>query len=438
MLDLVTDNITTHTVSVLLGNGDGTFQPPVQYGIDGNSWQVLALGDVTGEGKLDIVVAGSTTSVLLGNGNGTFQPAITTRFGAALGQLADFKLADVNGDGKLDIVAVNSIGSQAVLSVALGNGDGTFRNPYAFNAPAFIPNSIAVGDFNGDGIPDAAIASSETFFDPETGDRFTTGAVTIFLGTGGGFFGAPTIINPVSGAGSIAVGDFNGDGIPDLLTTTSTVDNGGSIGVLFGNGDGTFQRPIFTPSPLGGLGSAVVADFRHIGILDVAAVSPSTNTVQVFLGNGDGTFQAPLSFAVDNNPHGLAVGDFNGDDFPDLATANFHTPGDVSVLINAADWSSPPRGAAPLPSTSQPGNETDTSTPSPLPQTPLFSRAEAATNRFFAAPTSEDGGLSRPKLPGTASPSAHRAGEFQSGSTLEDWAVLSFLEEESLKQEKNV
>src|SRR6516164_645060 len=138
ILDLVTDNINTHTVSVLLGNGNG---------------------------KLDIVVAGSTTSVLLGNGNGTFQPAITTRFGAALGQLADFKLADVNGDGNLDIVAVNSFGAQPALSVALGNGDGTFRPPYAFAAPGFIPNSIAVADFNGDGIPDAAIASSETFCD---------------------------------------------------------------------------------------------------------------------------------------------------------------------------------------------------------------------------------------------------------------------------------
>jgi hypothetical protein len=398
ILDLVTDNINTHTVSVLLGNGNGTFRAPVQYGFDENSWQVLALGDVNGDGKLDIVVAGSTTSVLLGNGDGTFRPAITSSFGSALGQLADFKLADVNGDGKLDIVAVNSFGSQAVLSVALGNGDGTFRNPYSFNAPAFIPNSIAVGDFNGDGIPDAAIASRETFCDWETGFCETAGAVTVFLGTGGGLFGAPTVIDPVPGAGSIAVGDFNRDGIPDLLTFNSTVDNNDGISVMFGNGDGTFGQPVTSPRPQGGLGAAVVADFNGDGILDVAAVSSSTNTVKVFLGNGDGTFPAPLSFHVDSDPTGLAVGDFNRDGFPDLATANFHTSGDVSVLINAADWSSAPRGGRLLPLVDLSGNQTASSTSTLSLQNPPSSWSVAAPDRLLTAPTSEAGGRVSPGL----------------------------------------
>jgi hypothetical protein len=348
ILDVVTDNITTHTVSVLLGNGDGTFQAPVQYAFDENSWQVVALGDVNGDGKLDIVVAGSTTSVLLGNGDGTFQPAITTRFGDALGQLADFKLADVNGDGKLDIVALNSFGNQAVLSVALGNGDGTFRQPYSFNAPAFIPNSIAVGDLNGDGIPDAAIASSETICDPETGDCQTVGGVTIFLGTGDGFFGHPSSINSVGAASSIGIGDVNGDGNLDLLTVNSSFDHHSSISVLLGNGDGTFQRPVFTPAPQGPLGAAVLADFNGDGILDVAAVNPVTNTVSVFLGNGDGTFQAPLNFTVDASPRALAVGDFNRDGFPDLVTANFAPSRDISVLLNDAVWNAGSGGAGGL------------------------------------------------------------------------------------------
>jgi hypothetical protein len=392
ILDIVTDNINTQTVSVLLGNGDGTFQAPVQYSLGANSSQFLALGDVNGDGKLDIVVAGSNTSVLLGNGDGTFQPPIITHFGSGLGQLADFKLADVNGDGKLDIIAVNSFGSQAVLSVALGNGDGTFRYPYAFNAPAFIPNSIAVGDFNGDGNLDAAIASSETFCDPETGDCETTGAVTIFLGTGGGLFGTPTVINPVPGAGSISVGDFNGDGITDLLTVNVT-DHAtvvsDSISVLFGNGDGTFQRPVNSPRPPAVLGSAVVADFNGDGILDVAAVSTAANSVSVFLGNGDGTFQGPQSVAVDQGPRGLAAGDFNGDGFPDLATANFGSSSDVSVLINAADWGSQADAAALLAAAR---NEAAKTFPLLRPQTQPLPRATATTDGFFAAPISDLGG----------------------------------------------
>jgi hypothetical protein len=351
ILDLVTDNINTRTVSVLLGNGDGTFQPAVQYSFGQNSFQKVALGDVIGNGIMDIILAGSDTSVLLGNGDGTFQSPIITHFGGALGGLRDFKLADVNGDGKLDLVALNEFGNQPTVSVALGNGDGTFQYPYAFSCPGFLPNSLVVGDFNGDGIPDVAVASSETFCDPETGFCETTGAVTILLGTGGGLFGSPRTINPVPGASNIAVGDFNGDGIPDLVTVnntdTATVVSD-TISVLLGNGDGTFQQPIDSSRPPAGLGDAVVADFNGDGVLDVAAVNPRANAVSLFLGNGDATFQSPLNYAVDNNPMGITFGDFNSDGFQDLATANFRTSGDVSVLINAADWSAELNSSAPL------------------------------------------------------------------------------------------
>jgi hypothetical protein len=390
--DLVTDNINTHTVSVLLGNGDGTFQAPVEYPFNENSWQVLALGDVNGDGNLDIVIAGSTTSVLLGNGDGTFGPAVVTRFGGALGGLADFKLADVNGDGQLDIVAVNSSGAQPLLSVALGNGDGTFQFPYAFVAPGFIPNSIAVADFNGDGIPDAAIASRETFCDSE-GFCQTTGAVTLFLGTGSGRFGAPTVVNPVPGAGSITVGDFNGDGIPDLLTVNSAFDNSGSISVLFGNGDGTFQRPVNSPRPRSALGSAVGADFNGDGILDVAAVSPSLNAVSVFQGNGDGTFQAPVNYAVGSNPLGLAVGDFNGDGFPDLVTANFGASRDVSVLINAGDRTGPHGTPATLASVDPSSNEVVASTRRLAPENQLPPGIVTGADRFLSVQSGGEDGL---------------------------------------------
>ncbi len=345
VLDVVTDNYNTQTVSVLLGNGDGTFQAPVEYPLGGNPSPFLALGDVTGNGILDIVVAGPTTTVLLGNGDGTFQPPISTNFGSPLGQLADFQLADLTGAGKLDLVAVNSFGSQPVLSVALGNGDGTFRQPYAYSAAVSTPNSLVVGDFNGDGIPDIAMANSYTVCDSEGGDCSTTGAVTLFLGSGGGQFSAARVIHVVPGAGSIVAGDFNGDGILDLLTINTTIDHRDSISVLFGNGDGTFQQPVTTPRPQGPLGPAVVADFNGDGILDVAALNQSANAVGVFLSNGDGTFQEPLNFAVDAAPRALAVGDFNGDGFPDLVTANFVPSRDVSVLLNDTIWETGPGGA---------------------------------------------------------------------------------------------
>jgi hypothetical protein len=392
IVDLVTDNINTQTVSVLLGNGDGTFQAPIEYALGANSSQHLALGDVTGNGVLDIVVAGSNTSVLLGNGDGTFQPPLITHFGAALGQLADFKLADVNGDGKLDLVAVNSVGAQPLLSVALGNGDGTFRYPYAFEAPGFIPSSIVTADFNGDGILDVAIASSETFCDPETGYCETTGAVTIFLGTGAGLFGAPTVINPVPGAGSIVAGDFNGDGILDLVTVNSTVDNHDSLSVMFGNGDGTFRSPITSARPQGALVSALVADFNGDGMLDIAAVNSSTNSVSLFLGTGDGTFMAPLDFGVDVAPHGLAVADFNGDGFPDLVTANFGSARDVSVLINAADWSPPPDSTGLMPFQNRFINEAATSIPPVAVQTPSWSQDSACPGFPVSPPIGQQRG----------------------------------------------
>jgi hypothetical protein len=141
-----------------------------------------------------------------------------------------------------------------------------------------------------------------------------------------------------------------------------------------------------------------VADFNRDGILDVAAVSFSTNTVQVFLGNGNGSFSTPLSFPVDINPFGLAVGDFNGDGFPDLATANFHTSGDVSVLINAADWSSP-AGNAVLHHPGDPSaNEVGSSTPTQSLAGPLPTWASGATNGILAASTSEAAGLSSSRL----------------------------------------
>jgi hypothetical protein len=133
----------------------------------------------------------------------------------------------------------------------------------------------------------------------------------------------------------VAVGDFNGDGIPDLATANT---HSNSVSILLGNGDGTFQNAVdYDAGP--GPASVAAGDFSHDGTLDLAVANAiPTNTVSVLLGQGDGSFQAPFSYATGTSPDFVAVGDFNGDNFPDLAVANGLIDNRVSVLINAADW----------------------------------------------------------------------------------------------------
>jgi hypothetical protein len=208
----------------------------------------------------------------------------------------------------------------------LGNGDGTLQAPVCYGA---ISNSasVAVGDFNGDGKPDLAVT--------------VNGGVSVLLNDGNGAFPTavfyPFGIHPKSVA---AVGDFNGDGILDLAVTdvggTVTPDSGG-VWVLLGKGDGTFQPAVYYVA--GGYPvSVAVGDFNGDGKLDLAVANQFAGhnldgaNINVLLGNGDGTFQAPVNYAAGRSPVSVAVGDFNGDGKPDLAVAN--TGGKLSVLLN--------------------------------------------------------------------------------------------------------
>jgi hypothetical protein len=346
ILDLAVANFNFHTVSVLLGNGDGTFQDAVTYPVDPFSDLFIAVGDVNGDGHLDIVTVGSSVSVLLGNGDGTFQNAITTRLNG-ISDLHGIALGDLTGNGRLDIVTASD-----GVGVLRGNGDGTFRLPYFLSGANETPKGVVLGDFRGTRILDLATVDFFTLCDPESGTCNDYGSVNVRFGTGDGFF-VPGGHYAIGGATStIAIGDFNGDGVPDLVTGNGfTTARPTSMSVLLGNGDGTFQRPIYSLVPGGPITSLVVADFNRDGNLDVAAAHPLSNTVTVSLGNGDGTFGNPLSLAINRDPYTLVAGDFNGDNFPDLASANLGT-GTISVLINAADWSARPGGGGgrvPLP-----------------------------------------------------------------------------------------
>jgi len=324
------------TVSVLLGNGDGTFQAAVSYGCGGSFTTSVVAGDVNGDGKLDLVVtnAGSNTvGVLLGHGDGTFAPAVTFDSGGNFPELA--AIADVNGDGRPDIVVVDCSnrfagcggGENGTATVLLGNGDGTFRAGASYDAGSGAI-WLVVADLNGDGKPDVVVADcGANIFCPTS----APGALSVLMGNGDGTF--QTAVTYSSGgisALSVAVADVNGDGKPDLVVANS---GSSTVCVLLGNGDGTFQSALACSSAGSIYSQAVVADVNGDSKLDLL-VGNYPSTVAALLGDGDGTFQSALTFSSGGSgPTSVAVKDVNGDGKPDVIVANFYS-NDVGVLLN--------------------------------------------------------------------------------------------------------
>jgi hypothetical protein len=291
MPDLVVANLGSRTVSVLLGNGDGTFQPQISYATGSNPWSV-AVGDVSGDGIPDLAVANqssNTVSVLLGNGDGTFQPQISDLTGANPWSVA---IGDFNGDGKSDLAVANEASN--TVSILLSNGDGTFQ-PQASYSVGSAPESVAIGDFNGDGQPDLAVAN------------YVSNSISVLLGSGDGTFQPQISYAAGYNVSSVAVGDFNGDGIPDLATVNY---NYGTASVLLGNGDGSFQTrrayPIGNRSlPL----SVAVADFNGDGMPDIAATGAD---LYVILGEQTANYSMAGVSVRGNGTHNV-VAIYSGD-----------------------------------------------------------------------------------------------------------------------------
>ncbi|MBI3657956.1 MAG: VCBS repeat-containing protein [Acidobacteria bacterium] len=334
--DLAVANWDSNNVSVLLGRGDGTFEAPRHFAV-GRGPNFILAGDFNRDGLTDLVIAcggepehpGATLTVLLGAGDGTFGEAMNIGVGFSPSSMA---LDDFNGDGIPDL-AVTLSGQAAAtgtVAVLLGNGDGSFQLPQNYTV-GIEPSSVATGDFNSDGITDLAVAN---FSDPSYRGGGTT--VSILLGIGDGTFGPPRNfeIDEWRGRGpiSIVAADFNGDGLSDLAVATV---QGTSLFVLLGKGDGTFQ--LSASLRLSARPHTVVAtDFNRDGIQDLAVTTAHTNSISIFFGIGDGTFGSPINLAVGRPLYGLAVGDFNSDSSPDIAAADFGSNSVSIHLGNAA------------------------------------------------------------------------------------------------------
>src|SRR6266704_179312 len=328
-LDLAVVNFGDWNIYVLLGNGDGTFQAArsVYFASGGGLLRYVVTADFNGDGKLDLAVSNygdNSFSVLLGNGDGTFQPPRTLPIGTHPALVA---VGDFNGDGKPDL-AISSVGDNTV-SVLLGNGDGTFLAPQV-TPVGLNPWYFAVGDFNGDGKLDLAVADYGCPLDCTSSPSNT---VTVLLGNGNGTFLPGPSLTVGNGPAGVVVGDFNGDGKPDLAVANL---NENTLSVLLGNGDGTFQAPhTFADPGMTHPYFLAIGDFNRDGKQDLVVTNHLFATVSVLLGNGDGTFQAAQDFAVDNDPVYVTVNDFNGDAAPDLAVANLHAIA-ISVLLGNA------------------------------------------------------------------------------------------------------
>jgi hypothetical protein len=322
-------------IGVLLGNGDGSFQPAVTYLSGGQNARSIVVGDVNGDGRLDAVVSNNSINgdvfsggvgVLFGNGDGTFQPAVTFASG---GSSTEFTLiTDINGDGNADLIvsspcqvnASTTNCSNGIVSVLFGNGNGTFQPPIRYTSGDANGGGIAAGDVNGDGRTDVVVANYSS--------------VGVLLGNADGTFqSAPVFSSGVFPDASAVAADLNGDGKLDLiianLCASTKICASGGVGVLLGNGDGTFQSPAFYGAGAFTANSIVTADVNGDGKTDVVIAKQcvggtcTTGTVGVLLGNGDGTLQNVIDYSSGGQyAYSAAVADVNGDGKPDVLIAN--------------------------------------------------------------------------------------------------------------------
>jgi hypothetical protein len=334
--DIVTSQTTDDTISVLLNDGHGGFDPPVSYSTGpGSDPQGLALADLAGNGILDIIVADSGTnaiSVFIGNGDGTFRAPVTYAT-AGLFPCA-LAVGDLRGDGKMDVVTLDV--QSGDISVFLGNGDGTFGTATPFSDGLGVPLGpgttcdIALANFDGGTTLDAVVSNP----------FLSSDGLTLVPGNGNGTFGLPQAIPlpiPIQSYSvfGFAAGDLTGNGETDLVVTDYfTAPN--SLYILLNNGNGTFRTSILALPTYDDAyfytAEVVIGDFTGDGNMDVV-VGGLNSQIALFPGNGDGTFQAPILIDAGPDADYMAAADFNGDGKLDIAAAdNSADSNDITVL----------------------------------------------------------------------------------------------------------
>ena len=324
-----TTNTTIGTVALDPTTATQGFTPPTLYQIPTavpwgtNSMGTPVSGDFNGDGHPDFAIPTSLGPVIimLGHGDGTFQQGASISADQPFGVVA----GDFNGDGNLDL-AVGNNGTNGSIAIYLGNGDGTFTAGAVYPAsPGAYYQIVASGDFNRDGIPDLVVSD-------HAHDQ-----VVVLLGNGDGTFQSASLFATGREPWNLVVGDINGDGNPDLVVADDINDaQGNNITILLGNGDGSFRQGTYLMGGVTSSGSVALADFNGDGILDIAATEEPANNVFIFLGKGDGTFQPATTYQMIKGPYYITVGDFNEDGKKDIITANAEGES-IGVLLGNGD-----------------------------------------------------------------------------------------------------
>jgi hypothetical protein len=311
-LDLATANMGSNNVSVFPGDGDGTFGMRQNY-MTGASPHTVAIGDLNGDGKPDLAVTNmgdNSVGTMMGRGDGTF---MMMRKFAMSGSPMILQLGDLDGDGDLDMAVSNQSGNTMV--VMRGNGDGTFAEAAAYPAGEH-PHGLVLGDMDSDGDLDVVMANDVAL------------TVSVYRNHGNGTFDRLADF-VTSSPHYLDAGDWNGDGRMDVAIANLPK---GTVSVCLGHGDGTFTQKVEMMTGAGAHG-VQGEDLDGDGLQDLMVSNQSANTLSVFMGRGDGTFAPRVNYMANAGAHSIATGDLDHDGDPDAVVSGINANSAI-VLIN--------------------------------------------------------------------------------------------------------